>query len=160
MTQIVTNEGNDGELQPCFDLQAHLKKFKVPDNVYTLLQQESITVDELLTFRTSDLDGWCDEKQLKMIERRRFLNAVKALPNANANEAQIVFVGNEEKEQMSRFEEMENNVTNIINSIDEINEKKKLNVNEIIKEINNVCDEIEAVLKQVRKDLLVQVSIV
>ena len=76
-------------------MQVHLSKFNVPNRV---------SIDELITFRTTDLDAWCTEHQLKTIERRRFLNAVNSLKNTNTSTnlntqpvVKLVFAGNEGK---------------------------------------------------------------
>ena len=88
MAQAVGGTGsNEGEEQIQCDLLAHLLKYNVPNRVLDLLNQDSITVEELSAFRIKDLG------------KMRFLNAVKSLPNARANKPQIVtvFLGNEEK---------------------------------------------------------------
>ena len=87
----------------------HLLTYHVCNKVIQLLEQDSITVDELSAFRVKNLDIWCDENHLRTIERTRFINAVKLLPTANANKPQVVRVslGNEENEQLSQFDEME-----------------------------------------------------
>ena len=51
-------------------LKAHLSKYNVSDTVYILLYDESITIDELITFTIKDLEDWCIEHSLKTIERR------------------------------------------------------------------------------------------
>ena len=68
-----------------FDLKSYLSKYNVPDRVYNLLCDESITFDELMTFRVKDLDEWCDEHSLKIIERRRFLNSIKSLVSSQCS---------------------------------------------------------------------------
>ena len=65
MDQLVDegiDEGAEGQVEDT--------KYNVPDRVYKLLCDESITIDELVTFRTSDLDDSCSEHSLKTIERR------------------------------------------------------------------------------------------
>ena len=127
MSQFVdeAEEGAEGQVQDTkISLQTHLSRYNVPNGVYKLLCDESITIDELVTFTNEDLKDWCNEHSLKTIERRRFLNAVKSLPNATANkkldnEPKIipVLIGNEEKEQLSQFDEMKKNVENMINQM-------------------------------------------
>ena len=144
-----------------------MSKYSVPDTVYKLLCKDSITVDELITCTTKDLEDWCNENELRMIERRRFLNAVKSLPNAqsnkpdniNTNKPQIVtvFLGNEEKEQLNKFDEMKNNVEKVIDCIKQIKDSTK--VDKVIEEINNVCDKIEMWVAALRKKLLQHVCI-
>ena len=94
-------ERKEGEEDLLFDLQRHLKRYNVPDRVFNLLKQDSITCDELTTFTNNDLERWCDENQLRTIERRRFINAVKSLPNAQASKPDApkivqvpIFLGN------------------------------------------------------------------
>ena len=150
MAQFV-DQGTEGQIQDTqFDLKAHLSKYNVPVTVYGLLCGESITVDELVTFTIKDLEDWCIEHSLKTIERRRFVNAIKSLPNAQSNNLQAskekiievpIFLGNEEKEQLSQFDDMRNNVNKMIKHINEI--ETKSNVNGVILEINKVCDSIE-----------------
>ena len=149
------------------NLRALLSKHNVPVTVYKLLCDESITIAELITFTNEDLKDWCNEHSLKTIERRRFLNAVKSLPNANANrkikdndhdhEPKIVpvFLGNEEKEQLNQFDEMKNNVENMMNYINQL--KNELNVDKVIKEINNICDDIQSHVEKLRTNLLNEV---
>ena len=153
------------------NLQTHLSKYNVPDRVYELLEEESITVDELITFRANDLDDWCNEHSLKTIERRRFLNAVNSLKNENngnkhtnnsnsntkVEPARLVFVGNEEKEQINQFNQMSQNVETMIKFVNNINENSVKNVNVAINEINGVCDKIESFVKQLREKLLAKV---
>ena len=145
-----------------FDLKAHLSNYKVPDTVYKLLCNDSITVDELITCTAKDLEDWCNENQLRMIERRRFLNAAKCLPNVQANKSHVpkiipVFLGNEEKEQLNKFDEMENNVETVIDCVKQIKDLTK--VDKVIHEINNICDEIETFVAVLRENLLQQVYI-
>ena len=163
MAQLV-DEGTKGQIQESqFDLKKHLSKYNVPDTVYKLLYNESITCDELITFTIKDLEDWCNEHSLKTIERRRFLNAVKSLPNAQSNQPEIqskiatmpMFLGNEEKEQLSQFDDMKNNVEEMIRDINEI--KTKTNTDGVMKEINRVCDKIESFVKTLRRNLLQQV---
>ena len=165
MAQFI-DEGLDktveGQVQDTqFDLKSHLSKYSVPNTVYRFLCDESITVDELVTFTVEEVREWCNEHSLKLIEKKRFLNAVKSLPNSQANkpdESKIVtvFLGNEEKEQLSQLDDMKNNVENIIDHINEIENKSK--VDEIIKEINNVCDEIQSYVERLRQTTVSQVS--
>ena len=165
MAQFV-DERAEGQVQDTkISLRTHLTKYNVPARVYKLLCDESITIDELTTFRTNDLDDWCNEHSLKTIERRRFLNAVKSLPNAQANkpvnkprvvEVPVpIFLGNEEKEQLSQFDKMEENVTNMMNHINKI--KNKSNADKLVEEINSVCNEIQSYVEKLRKDLTRQV---
>ena len=165
MAQFV-DEGSEGQVQDTqFDLKTHLSKYNVPDTVHKLLCDESITVDELTTFTIKDLEDWCIEHSLKTIERRRFVNAVKSLPNAQSNVQPLkekivevpIFLGNEEKEQLSQFDEMKNNVNKMIKHINEIHKKSNANGVHVIQEINKVCDEIQSVVEKVRKTLLQQV---
>ena len=156
------DEGQVQETQ--FNLRAHLSKYNVPHTVYKHLCDESITVDELITFRTSDLDNWCDEHNLKAIERRRFLNAVKALPNAQVNTKEEInkeiiplpiFLENEEKEHLGSFDAMKNNVTKMIDTVNDI--EKKTNIENVIEEINSVCYQIQTFVENLRKNLIKQV---
>ena len=162
------NDGAEGQVQDTRNnLKAHLSKYNVHDTVYALLRDESITVDELITFTTKDLEDWCNEHSLKTIERRRFLNAVKSLPNIQSpnidsnKQVQIVrvpvFLGNEEKEQLNAFDEMEGNITKIMNHVKEM--KNSTAIDKVIEEINNVCDEIETHVASLRKKLLKQVHL-
>ena len=160
------DEGAEGQVQDTkIGLKEHLSKHNVSDAVYALLQQENITIDELITFTVEDLKDWCNEHKLKIIERRRFLNAIKSLPNAQSNiqvsEPKIVevpiFLGNEEKEQLNQFDDMKNNVENMIKCVTEI--KTKMNVDNVIEEINKVCDKIESFVETLRKNLLKQVYV-
>ena len=161
MAQFVDGSA-EGQLQDTkFHLRTHLAKYNVPDRIYDLLTQDSITVDELSLFRVKDLDNWCDENHLRTIERTRFINAVKSLPNAKANkpenQAKIVpvLIGNEEKDQLSQFDDMKNNVKNMINHVNKL--QNKLNVDKVIEEINNICDDIQSRVETLRKNLLTQV---
>ena len=161
MAQFV-DEGNEGQVQDTrIDLKAHLSKYNVPDKVYALLCDESITVSELVTCTIKDLEDWCNEHSLKTMERRRFVNAIKSLPNAQSNinvqppKEKIIFLGNEEKEQLSQFDEMKDNVNKMIKSINSIENKTK--VDGVIEEINKVCDEIVTFVEKLRKNLLQQV---
>ena len=161
MAQAVATYGSEGEKE--LDLKSHLAKFNVPDRVYGLLAEESITVAELTTFRTRDLDTWADEHELKTIERRRFINAVKALPNADANKPikpQIVkvYLGKEEKEQMQKFSEMETNVNKLITNVNEMTNENKSNVENVIKDIDSVCNQMQVFVENLRQKLLKQES--
>ena len=158
MAQLVNSVTCEGEE---FDLQTHLSRYNVPDRVLGLLERDSITASELLTFTSNDLEEWCYENQLKTIERRRFVNAVKALPEAEANKPPPnvvkVFLGNEEKEQLAQFDDMKTNIKKMINEISDMNKKKQLNVDDIIKDIDNVCHQMQTLVENLRKNLLVQV---
>ena len=163
MAQAIGGTANkEGEEQVEVNLRAHLSKYNVPDKVLSLLVQDSITADELSTFRTKDLDIWCDENGLRAIERRRLINAVKALPNPTASKPQVnvvkVFLGNEEKEQLAQFDDMEKNIKKMIEEINDINKKKNTNMDSIVKEINNVCDKIQIFVENLRHNSLEQVK--
>ena len=152
-------EGQDTQFNN-FNLKAHLSKYNVPDTVYELLCKESITIDELITFTISDLQDWCNEHSLKTIEKRRFINLIKSLPNSQSNKPENektkivpVFLGNEEKEQLLQFDDMKNNVENMIKNVNEIKTKIK-NVDGVIQEINDVCDKIESFVEILRRNLL------
>ena len=153
----------DGEIEPemGINLQEHLTKHDVASKVVNLLQEESITVGDLLTFTSEDLKDWCNEHSLKTIERRRFMNAVKALPNAEANKQQMkvvkVYLGNEEKEQMKQFDEMKTNINKLIDNIQDIIKKKTCDEENVIKDINTVCDQMQVYVENLRKNLLQQV---
>ena len=123
MAQLADEPTNEGQVETRFDLKQHLSEFNVPDAVYKLLVQESITFGELVTYTSDDLKDWCNEHNIKTSERRRFINAVKSLPNAEASKPsaiqkeKMVFVGKEEKEQMNEFDEMETSVNKTIAAI-------------------------------------------
>ena len=51
------DEGIQQQQEPTI-LEAHLSKFNVPNKVYSLLLEESITIDELITFTNNDLETW------------------------------------------------------------------------------------------------------
>ena len=174
LAQHVTNEfeskegkNDNGDVNGT-DLKTHLSKFSVSSRVFSLLQKQSISMDELTTFTNQDLVDWSNEQNLKIIERRRFINAVKSLKqhkqsnnnnnNNNTNEVKIVrvFLGNEEKEQLSKFDEMEKNINQMIDVTNDINNKKNNNVNNLIEEVNSVCDEMQSFVDSLRKDLLTQ----
>ena len=174
MSQVASTDTKEGETAKSREqdenLQAHLSKFSVPNRVVTLLEQENITIAELVTFTVEDLKDWCNEHSLKTIERRRFLNAVSSLKNENNNinsnnsntkagATRLVFVGNEEKEQINQFNQMSQNVQTMINCVNNINENSTKNINVAIKEINIVCDKIESFVKQLRKNLLAKVCL-
>ena len=154
-------DDSPGQVQDTqFDLQRHLSKYNVCDRVYKLLCHDSITVDELITFTNSELKDWCDENHLRIIEKKRFVNAIKSLPNSQAtqhDEPKIVpiFLGNEEQEQLSQFDKMEKSITNLMNYISEI--ENKSNVEKVVQEINDACDEIQSFVETLRKNLLHQV---
>ena len=165
-TQNSSKEFKDEEeVSECeLNIQEYLSKYNVAEKVFTLLQQESITVNELLTFTNQDLERWCDEHKLKTIERRRFINAIKALPNAEtANKPEIVkmFLGDEEKEQLKQFDEMKSNINAMIDIVGKIKEKQETSINDVIKDINKLCDDIciEKLAQEMRKDLLEHVCV-
>ena len=165
MTQLIDegfDKSEEAQVQDSqVDLKTHLSKHNVTDKVFKLLCKDSITIDELTTFTNEELKEWCNENSLKIIEKKRFVKAVKLLANSQANktdnEAKIVsvFVGNEEKEQLTQFDNMKNNVKNMMNHIHQFG--KKSNVDKIIKEINSVCDEIQSCVEKLRNNLLNQV---
>ena len=153
--------------EECFDLKTHLAKYNVPERVYNLLVEESVTVSELLTFRTTDLDYWSDEHELKAIERRRFINAVKALPNAEANKPSTakpnivkIYLGNEEKEQIKQFGDMKANVNKMKHTIEQMNGKNQTNAENAIKDVNNVCNQIQTFVENLRNKLLKKVKLI
>ena len=163
---MATTESKEGDAETNNeqnqDLQAHLSEFNVPNRVATLLKQENITIYELITFTVEDLKDWCNEHSLKTIERRRFLNAVNSLKNESniiggntkGRQTRLVFVTNEEKEQINEFNRMSQNVETMIKCVNNINENSLKNVNVAINEINSVCDKIESFVKQLRQSLL------
>ena len=161
------DEGVEGQETQCeFNLKAHLSKYNVPDRVYGLLNDESITIDELITFTILDLKDWCNEHSLKTIEKKRFINSIKSLPNSQSSKPDAeektkivqvpVFLGNEEKEQLAQFGDMKNNVKNMIRNVNETTTKLK-NVDAVINEINHVCDKIESFVETLRRNFLQQV---
>ena len=147
-----------------FNLKSHLRDFKVSDRVYALLESDGISVSDLTKFRIKDLDKWCDENSLKAIEQTRFIEAVKALPNAQANEPITeppiikLYLGKEEQEQIEQFKKMEQNINTLIEHINVIDQLSERNTNNLTQSINDACDKLETFVKQLRKDLLNQVS--
>ena len=164
MAQLADEPTNEGQVETRFDLKQHLSEFNVSDAVYKLLVQESITFGELVTYTSDDLKDWCNEHNIKTSERRRFINAVKSLPNAEASKPsaiqkeKMVFVGKEEKEQMNEFDEMETSVNKTIADIRDTDKKSKMNVDQVIKDINDVCDQIQTFVENLRKKLIEKVS--
>ena len=69
---LIVSKGKQKQQQHVFNLKVHLAQYNVGNRVYSLLSQESITVDELLTFRTKDLDAWCDEHSKKQLKEEDF----------------------------------------------------------------------------------------
>ena len=185
MSQVDSNGTNhdskEGELSD--DLAIHLQKFSVSDRVYSLLKEDNVTTKELITFTVKDLEDWCNEHHLKTVDRRRFINAIKALPNSESHKEsingsrigspisspllsprsqamQFVFVGNEEKEQMTKLNEMTRNGSKLMENIKNINEKGRQSMNDVIGEINQVCDQVQEYVEQLRKNLLNEVYFV
>ena len=103
------------------------------------------------------------EHQIKTIERRRFINAVNKLKDEkqtpqSISQTQIQIQNNkdEEKEQTNEleFDKMIDNVENIIKQTNSINKKQNKNITSVINNVNNICDEIEMYIKQLRKSLI------
>ena len=163
------SDGNEGQQASTkFDLKGHLHKYKVPNTGYQYLLVESITFEELVTFTIDELTGWCNEHSLKIVEKKRFINAVKSLPNSQANkkeetkikvqkEKEFIFLGNEEKEQINTFGQMQNNIKKMINVINDINNKKNANVENVIEEINGICKQVKSLVEILRNNLTKQV---
>ena len=158
MAQYI-DEGQVENTHTQLELKEHLAKFNVPETVYKALSDESITVDELITFTIEDLTDWCNEHSLKIIERRRFVNAVKALPNSEANKPSKpkiveILLDTEEKEQLSQLDEMKNGVRKTIDMINTFEIEDQNKMDEISKEIRVICDEFSSLAEKVRKHLL------
>ena len=72
MAQSATLTGTD-ETESGLDLQEYLNKHGVSPNVFTLLDNESITINDLVTSTNAELEEWSHENNLNTIERRRLL---------------------------------------------------------------------------------------
>ena len=155
MAQLEAEYGDEGVTDTQTPLQKHLKKHNVSDGVYKLLEEESINQAELSTFTNDELKDWCNEHNLKTIERKRFITAVKALPNAQINKSQKkqvikIYLSQEEKEQMTQFNKMKQEINEMTNDINEIKCQNKSKVDKIMKEINQTCDQIQEFVEQLR----------
>ena len=152
MAQSV-DEGQDAQFPSIqFDLKKHLSKFNIAETTYEALSDESTTVDELITFTVDDLTDWCKEHSLTTIERRRFVNAVKALPNCQANVD--ILLDNKEKDHLSQFDEMKNGVLKTIDMINKFEIEEKNNMDNISKEIDDAYDEFISFADKLRNHLL------
>ena len=157
---IECTENCDAIYKETFDLQNHLTKFDVPDRVYTLLETDGIHIGDLISWRVKDIDNWCDENSLKTKERTRFITAIKNLPNAQAAKPKptiMLYLEKEHKQQIQQFEQMEQNINILIERIDDINKQENVNTKNITQWINDVCNEMEALVKQLKTDLLSKV---
>ena len=156
-------EQSNGDMNN-IDLKHYLSQYSVPDSVYSLLNDESITISELFTFTNDDLKDWCVEHKLKTIERRRFINAVQNLPNSqlseNGRKQEIVkvYLVNEEKEQMNELNVMKRNINNVIKHINNMSKSSTNNINDIKNEITNVFYQIETLVEQSKQTQLKEVK--
>ena len=102
---------------------------------------------------------------MKTIERRRFINAVKSIPNCQAvkntkpqQPIVKIYLGNEEKEQMKQFNSMKTNVNKKIKIIETAINQSKIHVKKVNVDINAVCNQLIQLVDQLRSNLLKQVS--
>lgn len=125
---------------------------------------------DLIRFTIKDFEDWCNEYSLKTIERIRFVDAVKNLPNAKANEPQaptpqeqqtrtFIYLSKEEQSQREKFEDMKANIEILMTSINNIDKTRSSNEKSLINNVNNACDEIQTLVEQLRTNLLSQLQV-
>ena len=87
MAALAAEEGplTEVEGEAALSLSQWLSDRNIPESVLTALQNESITLKELLTYTCDDLEIWCKENSFKISIRRRFVNAIKEIPGSIAS---------------------------------------------------------------------------
>ena len=153
------DENGDDESQR---LKSWLAQHNVPDAVFNALQEDEITLSELATFSSQDLTDWSQEHGLKTIVRRRFINAIESLPNARvAENTEIVqiYIDKEEKEQISKFDEMTQNIKSMLDKVKNIKQGLQTDVTKAKEDVNRVCDEMNKFVESLRENLLKNVSL-
>ena len=134
---------------------------KIPSSVCDSLDSQDVSKEEIMTYTEQDLVDLSNLLNLNVVVRKRFINAVKAIPNAVSSVIQnqcIVFLGLEEKQQMDEFATMIKNLKQ--KTIATTNELKECdnNFENMKQEVNKVYDDIEKMVKQARKEDLQKVE--
>ena len=124
MLDSVKQSETEGEKND--SLREWLLSRKIPSSVCDALDEQDVSKEEIITYTEQDLIDLCNLLNLNVVIRKRFINAIKAMPQAVASIDQnqgIVFLGNEEKQQMDEFKTMINNIKqNVTTTTNELKE--------------------------------------
>ena len=87
MSAQVDGVATPGEL----DLKEHLTKhgFKQYDKIEEFVNNGDITIEDLIECSVSDLQELCQQHNIQSIQKNRFINAIKKLPNSKASQTQV-----------------------------------------------------------------------
>ena len=161
MSMLDSAKQSEREGEKIDSLREWLLSRKVPSSVCDALDEQDVSKEEIVTYTEQDLIDLSNLLNLNVVIRKRFINAVKAIPNAvssiDQNQA-IVFLGNEEKQQMGEFKTMIKNLKqHVTTTTNELKECDK-NCENMKKEVNKVYDDIQTMVEQARKEDLQQFS--
>ena len=165
MAQVETsgwNENDEGiQSSPLEEL---LSKFNVSDAIYEMVKKENLTIDELVTFTSDELKDLCNENKIKTSDKRRFINAIKSIPNSESSKPKPkeiikkIYLSNEEKEEINNFDIMKNNINNLSKLFKTNINESDLNNKNIKNEINAIYDQIISYIDGLRDKLIKQVK--
>ena len=162
MSMLDSAKQSEREGEKIDSLREWLLSRKVPSSVCDALDEQDVSKEEIVTYTEQDLIDLSNLLNLNVVIRKRFINAVKAIPNAvssiDQNQA-IVFLGNEEKQQMGEFKTMIKNLKqHVTTTTNELKECDK-NCENMKKEVNKVYDDIQTMVEQARKEDLQTVQL-
>ena len=136
-----------------------LKKHKVSESIYSMIKNEELTMKELETFTIDELRSLCRENGIKTADSRRFINAIKSIPGSEASRRpeQIIkkiYLTDKEKQQMSNFDQMAKNITDLIDKLEITKSDSVSNFNNTVDTVNSFCDELASHVNTLRRRLI------
>ena len=158
---------NEGE-STIPDIQVHLQKhgFKQYNKIAAAVENGEITVEDLVQCSETDLSQLCQEYGIGVIQKNRFISAIKALPNAKSSEKNtkkqntpFVFLTAEEQNTMNKFDSMKREIKQMIENIKEISLANETGIGQRKEIVNQECDKLIQFINVQRKEAIEQVEI-
>lgn len=147
------------------DLRALLVNHKVPGFVCDTLDELQLTKEEIISYTEQELIDLSNHLNLNIVIRKRFLNAIKSLPNSAAssnlsNKSIVkVFLTNEDKQQMDEFKTMRKNMQGSLSTVS--NELKECEnyFQDIENQVSDIYDKIKVMIEATMQNDLKKVEL-
>ena len=116
----------------------HLKKHGVPAVVINCVKADEIDIGDIIDYTEEEIKIWCQEHNIKMAPRKKFLKAVKMLPNSIINPNNNGKPSGYAVKSQPNVNNASNATQNNTNDIDEKDEKKEAIVEKAVKNVKNI----------------------
>ena len=166
MAQVQTEGIVEGEPEiEISNLKDILEKhgFKEYDKIDGAVERKEITLDDLLFCSQVDLSQLCHEYGVSVIQKNRFIAAIKSLPNAQcSNETKqntpFVFLTTEEQNTINKFDSLKHQTKQAIENAKQISLKNETILKQRQQMINQTCDKLIKLINDQRNNAIVKVG--